>query len=65
MPCLEAGGNTTLFYTAITTDTGLCAPAPGKNVSHVVYSGERCGGEGSTAILWHSAHTIDPRAGAY
>ena len=63
MPCLEARGNTTLFFTAVTTDPGLCAPAPGKNVSRVLYSGALCGANGSKAIQWHSAHTLDPRPG--
>ena len=63
MPCLETHGNQTLFFTTVTSDTGLCAPAPGQNVSHVIYSGALCGANGSRAIQWHSAHTVDPRAG--
>jgi hypothetical protein len=62
-PCLEAGANQTLFYTLVTADPALCAPAPGSNVSHVIFSGARCGGEGSKKIQWQSMHTVDPRPG--
>lgn len=63
MPCLEAHGNTTLFYTLQTADERLCAPAAGQKVSSVIYQGVLCGGHGSNAIQWMSAHTVDPRPG--
>ena len=63
MPCLDADGNKTLIYTLITNMSQLCAPAPGSNVSHTVYSGVLCGGDGSKQIQWQSAYTRDPRDG--
>lgn len=59
--CLDAQGNTTLFYTLVTDSSDLCAPAPGASVSHVLYNGSRCGD--GKAIVWHGMHTLDPRAG--
>eukprot|EP01052_Picozoa_sp_SAG31_P016343 SAG31_NODE_1078_length_10032_cov_4.602034_11_plen_932_part_00 len=38
----------------------LCAPAPGKLVSRLRFSGSTCG-EGR--VVWNSMETIDPRAG--
>jgi hypothetical protein len=61
MPCLDAGGNTTLLFTAETSDNALCAATPRK--SSVIFSGALCGTKGSTAIQWLSAHTVDPRPG--
>ena len=63
MPCLDTHGNTTLFYTVQTSASSLCAPAPGKNVSKVIYQGKLCGAKGSKTIQWSAAHTVDPRAG--
>ena len=35
-----------------------------ESVSHLgIYSGALCGANGSKAIQWHSAHTLDPRPG--
>ena len=62
-PGIASYGLFVFVDTAVTTDTGLCAPAPGKNISHVVYSGALCGANGSKAIQWRSAYTIDPRKG--
>ena len=51
MPCLEVHNNTTRsYYTAVTTDNGLCAPASGSNLSLVILIGALCGGSGSKAI---------------
>ena len=63
MPCLEAGGNTTLHYTLVTSMPQLCAPAPGSRVSHAIYTGAVCGASGSKQIQWAGAHTVDPRPG--
>jgi hypothetical protein len=64
VPCLDnLAGNETLFYTLLTSDPNLCAPAAGSNVSHVIYKGALCGGKGSKNIQWLSMHTVDPRAG--
>jgi hypothetical protein len=51
MPCLEVHNNTTRsYYTVVTTDNGLCAPASGSNLSLVILIGALCGGSGSKAI---------------
>ena len=69
-PCLNASslsafapGQQPLRATVETDSTALCAPAPGKDVSHVQYSGGLCGGSGGKAIAWASMETLDPRAG--
>lgn len=59
----NSAGNETLFYTLITSNPELCAPAPGSNVSHVIYKGAECGGKGSKKIQWLTMHTVDPRPG--
>ena len=61
--CLDAGGNTTLFFTVQTDNPVLCAPAPNSNVSHTIYKGSLCGPRAEKAIQWESMHTVDPRAG--
>ena len=64
LPCIPAGHNATIHFTLVTSQAALCAPAPGSAVSHVVYTGRRCGGKGSKAIQWESMRTLDPRPGA-
>jgi hypothetical protein len=61
VPCIkQTGPNVT--YTLVTSIEQLCAPAPGSNVSHVVYSGSICDAE-KKKILWESMRTLDPRKG--
>jgi len=68
-PCLVPESNGTVVYTAATSDAGLCAPAPGENVSHVHYIGIACNMSSSgvdteaMGILWTSMATSDPRPG--
>ena len=63
VPCLEAGGNRTLYFTVQTADDALCAPAPGRKISHTIFEGKLCGKKNSKAIQWGPAHTVDPRGG--
>jgi len=65
-PCLHATASHVhlgmpVNYTLVTDLAGLCAPAPGSAVSHVVYTGFICDTDGNK-IRWDSMRTEDPRA---
>ena len=60
--CVNATANGTVTYILVTSDPGLCAPAPGSSVSHVHYIGQACGA-GNRSILWTSMTTPDYRSG--
>lgn len=60
-PCLKhPAGQSTVNYTLTTAITALCAPSPGSNVSHVVYTGAICGNK---SIVWNSMRNPSPREG--
>jgi hypothetical protein len=62
-PCLpNPTNNSNVTFTLVTALESLCAPAPGSNTSHVIYTGVLCGNK---SILWNAMHTMDPRAGTH
>eukprot|EP00040_Diaphanoeca_grandis_P026893 m.151655 g.151655 ORF g.151655 m.151655 type:complete len:876 (+) comp30772_c0_seq2:72-2699(+) len=70
-PCLPANASSgcDVHFVLATSLSSLCAPAPGKTVSHVHYNGTICGcnkhedSDGASKnIMWNTAVTVDPRS---
>jgi hypothetical protein len=62
-PCLEAGKNTTLYYSLVNSVEELCAPRNGTGTVTTIFRGVRCGATGSKTIQWQAMHTVNPRPG--